>query len=216
MTQKIAIIDYGSGNIRSAAKALERAATLRGLDCDVDVVTTSERVRDADRIVLPGVGAFGDCKVGVKAVDGLMDTLKDRVLKGGVPFLGICVGMQLMADEGLEYGRHTGFGWARGTVCALSPQNTALKIPHMGWNALTLNAPDHPLLAGLEDGDHVYFVHSYAFNTDDPSLILASTDYGGPVTAMIARDNMAGTQFHPEKSQQTGLTLLGNFLEWQP
>ncbi len=216
MKETIAIIDYGSGNIRSAAKALERAAAQRSVACDIEVVTSADSVRRADRIVLPGVGAFGDCKAGVEAIDGLTDALKDRVRRDAAPFLGICVGMQLMACEGLEHGTHTGFDWVSGSVRPVVPNDSLLKIPHMGWNGLNLKGADHALLNGVDEGDHVYFVHSSALETNDPSLVIATSDYGGPVSAMIAHDNMAGTQFHPEKSQQVGLTILGNFLEWRP
>lgn len=214
--QRVLIIDYGSGNIRSAAKALERAARERGVSAEVLVDHTPEAVTDADRLVLPGVGAFADCKRGVEAVPGLMETLEDRVRRGAVPFLGICVGMQLMAREGLEYGRHAGFCWVDGVVEQLVVPDASYKIPHMGWNKLALDQPDHPIVAGIQDGDHAYFVHSYAMSLKDKANTVAHTDYGAPVTAIIQSETAVGTQFHPEKSQAVGLQLLGNFLEWTP
>jgi glutamine amidotransferase len=214
------IIDYGSGNLRSAENAFQRRAREIGHRGEIRVTGDADVVRRADRIVLPGVGAFADCKAGLLAVDGMMQVLEERVRGAGVPFLGICVGMQLMADAGLEHGRTAGFGWIAGEVAPITPapeaDGRARKVPHMGWNALTLEAPDHPMLAGLSHGDHAYFVHSYAITPSNPSDLLASVDYGGPITAMIGRDNMVGTQFHPEKSQRTGLTLIGNFLDWTP
>lgn len=215
---KIAIIDYGSGNLRSAAKAFERAARDGGLVADVMVTSDPEAVRGADRVVLPGVGAFGDCAAGLRAVPGMVDALTEAVRKEGKPFFGICVGMQLMAERGLEHGIHEGLGWIGGDVVVMTPDDPDLKIPHMGWNTLTQTRV-HPLLDGIETGDtglHAYFVHSYFFDTSASTDIVANTDYGGRVTAMIARDNMAGTQFHPEKSQALGLALIGNFLKWRP
>lgn len=214
------IIDYGSGNLRSAENAFQRRA--REIDHRGEILVTGDAdvVRRADRIVLPGVGAFADCKAGLLAVEGMMEVLEERVRGAGVPFLGICVGMQLMDDAGLEHGRTEGFGWIAGEVAPIAPapeaDGRARKVPHMGWNALSLDAPDHPMLAGLSDGDYAYFVHSYAITPRNPSDRLASVDYGGPITAMVGRDNMVGTQFHPEKSQRTGLTLIGNFLDWTP
>ncbi|MDH3701630.1 MAG: imidazole glycerol phosphate synthase subunit HisH [Alphaproteobacteria bacterium] len=206
----VAIIDYGSGNLRSAAKAFERQS-------DEPVLVTSDpaAVARADRIVLPGVGAFGDCMRSLKALDGMCDALEDAVIRRGRPFLGICVGMQLMADVGLEHGRHAGFGWIGGEVRALTPADPALKVPHMGWNELAIGRA-HPVLAGLDDGAHVYFVHSYHLVAADPAHVLATTDHGGAVTAAVARDTMIGTQFHPEKSQAAGLRLIANFLAWRP
>jgi glutamine amidotransferase len=212
----IAVIDYGSGNLRSAAKALERAGREAGLDADVRVTDSAAKVAAADRIVLPGVGAFGDCWRGLNALDGVVDALHETVIGAGRPFLGICVGMQLMATRGLEYGETPGLDWIAGDVDALRPADPALKIPHMGWNALEPVEPRHPVLAGLSADAHAYFVHSYAFLARDPAHVLATTDYGGPVTAVIGRDNLVGTQFHPEKSQSTGLRLLANFLTWTP
>jgi len=207
----VAIIDYGSGNLRSAAKAFERVAG------GVPVLVTADpaAVLAADRIVLPGVGAFGDCRRGLDALDGMVDALEEAVLRRGRPFLGICVGMQLMATAGLEHGRHPGLGWIPGEVMALQPDDPALKVPHMGWNALGLLA-DHPVLAGFDEGTHVYFVHSYHLRPERPAHVLAIADHGGPIAAVVGRDNMVGTQFHPEKSQAAGLRLLANFLAWRP
>lgn len=206
----VAIIDYGSGNLRSAAKAFERQS-----DGPVLVTGDPDAVARADRIVLPGVGAFGDCKRGLLAMDGMMDALQDAVIGRGQPFFGICVGMQLIADVGLEHGRHDGFGWIGGEVAAIAPADPALKVPHMGWNTLTLPR-QHSVTAGLADGDHVYFVHSYHLAAQDSGDVLATTDHGGTITAMVGRDNMIGTQFHPEKSQAVGLRLIANFLSWSP
>ena len=206
----VAIIDYGSGNLRSAAKAFERQS-----DEAVHVTASPELVARADRIVLPGVGAFGHCRDGLFALDGMMEALTEAVIGKGRPFLGICVGMQLMADVGLEHGRHDGFGWIGGAVRAIEPADPALKVPHLGWNALTVTQA-HPVLDGIATGDHVYFVHSYHLVAADPAQVLATTDHGGTVTAMVGRDNMVGTQFHPEKSQAVGLSLIANFLAWSP
>lgn len=216
MTQTVALIDYGSGNLRSAAKALERAALDAGLDMEIHVTADPVNVGKADRVVLPGVGAFADCRAGLDAVPGMVSALYDAVIVHRRPFLGICVGMQLMAKVGREHGDHPGLGWLDAEVSPLTPDNPSLKIPHMGWNELRLNAPDHPVLAGLGDGSHVYFVHSYAMRPADPAAVLAECDYGGPFTAIVGRDNMIGTQFHPEKSQQAGLSLIANFLRWRP
>jgi glutamine amidotransferase len=213
---KLALIDYGSGNLRSAAKAIERAAFEHAIALDLRVTSDVDAVRDADRIVLPGVGAFADCYRGLAALDGMIETLADEVLRKGKPFLGICVGMQLMASVGREHGEHKGLGWIEGAVELLRPADAALKIPHMGWNQLRLLQPAHPVLAGIKDGDHAYFVHSYQIRPADRGVILAETEYGGPVVAAVGRANMVGTQFHPEKSQATGLRLLANFLRWTP
>jgi imidazole glycerol-phosphate synthase subunit HisH len=212
---KVAIIDYGSGNLRSAAKAFERAAIEIGICARVEVTDKAEAVLDADRVVLPGVGAFSDCRRGLAAVDGLESALCEAVIIRARPFLGICVGMQLMADRGREFEAVAGLGWIAGEVVAIEPRDPALKIPHMGWNEIEPSA-SHPLLAGFEAGAHAYFVHSYHFRLADPADIIAVADYGGPLTAMIGRDNLAGTQFHPEKSQAAGLQLIGNFLRWRP
>ncbi len=212
----VAIVDYGSGNLHSAAKALERAAN--GLGADVIVTSDPEIVRNADRVVLPGVGAFADCRRGLDAVDGMVAALEEAVHGRGRPFLGICVGLQLLAERGLEHGVTAGLGWIKGEVDRISPADPALKIPHMGWNTLETRRA-HPLLAGIETGPsglHAYFVHSYQFVLADPADLVATTDYGGTITAAVAKDNVAGTQFHPEKSQTLGLALLANFLKWRP
>ena len=215
---QISIIDYGSGNLHSAAKALERAAREHGSTLAVKVTAEPEEVAKADRIVLPGVGAFADCKQGLARVPGMIEVLEEAVRKQGKPFLGICVGLQLMASRGLEHGVTPGLDWIEGEVRAITPANRALKIPHMGWNTLSM-AREHALLDGIptgEEGLHAYFVHSYHFVPEDEAALVASTDYGGPITALIAKDNMAGTQFHPEKSQKLGLAFIANFLAWKP
>jgi imidazole glycerol-phosphate synthase subunit HisH len=217
VSQTVAIIDYGSGNLRSAAKAFERAS--RETEADATVLVTSDPgiVRRADRIVLPGVGAFADCRAGLDAVTGMVEALEERVIIGGAPFLGICVGMQLMATEGREKTITKGLGWIPGAVVRIEPKGD-LKVPHMGWNTLTFLKP-HPLLAGIPDGPdglHAYFVHSYHLATDDPGMLIATAEYGQAVTAIVGRDNLFGTQFHPEKSQTLGLRLIGNFLGWTP
>ena len=212
------IVDYGSGNLRSAEKAFERAARERGVGEAIRVTADPDDVRQADRIVLPGVGAFRDCRDGLQAIAGMWEVLDEQVRDRGKPFLGICVGMQLMACRGLEHGVTEGFGWIAGDVARMEPGEPELKVPHMGWNTLEPCKP-HALLDGLPlgaDGLHAYFVHSYQLAPADPADLLALTDYGGPVTAMVARGNMAGTQFHPEKSQALGLGLIGNFLAWRP
>jgi imidazole glycerol-phosphate synthase subunit HisH len=222
----VALIDYGSGNLRSAEKALARAAREAGTGQDIVVTGDPAAVAAAERIVLPGVGAFGDCMAGLSAIPGMIAALEEAVLKRGVPFLGICVGMQLLASVGREFGDHPGLGWIEGEVTRLHPvitplpsreggDTTALKIPHMGWNELEIVRP-HRLLEGLGDHPHAYFVHSYEFHSADPADVLATTDYGGEAVAMIGRGNVAGTQFHPEKSQAVGLALLRNFLDWRP
>jgi glutamine amidotransferase len=209
----VVIVDYGSGNLRSAAKAFERAAGANGPE--ILVSDKAETVARATRIVLPGVGAFADCKRGVEALPGMRDALEDAVIGRGVPFLGICVGMQLMARAGNENGSHEGFGWIDGEVIALASAN-GLKVPHMGWNDLAVAAPGHAVLAGLDSGTHAYFVHGYHLRCDRPAEIIATVSYGEPLIAMVGRDNIIGTQFHPEKSQQAGLRLIANFLDWQP
>lgn len=211
----VVVVDYGSGNLRSAARVCERAARDRGLSLDVKISGRAEDVRAAERIVLPGQGAFGDCKRGLAAVPGMIEALGESVIAKGRPFLGICVGMQLMAERGLEHGVHQGLGWIPGDVVAMTPADSALKIPHMGWNELVDLAP-HPVLAGLAAGCHAYFVHSYIMRCAAPHHVLASCDYGGRFAAIVGRDNMIGTQFHVEKSQATGLALIGNFLAWRP
>ena len=215
----IAIIDYGSGNLRSAEKAVERCLRDRGIIRDVVVTSCPEEVQKADHIILPGVGAFADCMAGLSALDGMIDCLEQKVLHQGTPFLGICVGMQLMATEGHEHGICRGLDWIKGAVEPLTmPEDMDLKVPHMGWNQIEI-APahkDHPVLDGIRDGDHVYFVHGYQFDCDEPGQVMMRTEYGGSISAMIGRDNIVGTQFHPEKSQQVGLRLIGNFLAWRP
>ena len=215
---RVAIIDYGSGNLRSATKAFERAAREAGIAAEIDLTDKAERVASADRIVLPGVGAFADCRRGLDAVPGMVETLEEVVRGKGRPFLGICVGMQLLASRGLEYTTTQGLGWIPGDVTLIKPKDDALKIPHMGWNTLH-KQDEHPLLDGIETGPqglHAYFVHSYALAAARPQDVLALTDHGGPVTAMVAHGNVAGTQFHPEKSQKLGLKLITNFLSWAP
>ncbi|WP_417678111.1 imidazole glycerol phosphate synthase subunit HisH [Roseibium sp.] len=215
----IAIIDYGSGNLRSAAKAFERAARDHALNPDVMVTADPDHVLKADRVVLPGVGAFADCKRGLAAVDGMIDALEEAVRVQGKPFLGICVGMQLMAARGLEFETVDGLGWVEGDVVEMTPSDPSLKIPHMGWNTIDLRPGGHPVLKDVEtgaDGLHAYFVHSYHFACTREGDRLATFDYGGTFTAMVAKDNMVGTQFHPEKSQRLGLSLIANFLDWTP
>ena len=211
----VAIVDYGSGNLRSAEKAVARMLEETGGGGRALVTADPERVARADRILLPGVGAFADCRAGLFGLDGMVEALEEAVQERGRPFLGICVGMQLMAERGLEHGAHSGLGWLPGDVVALRPADPALKVPHMGWNALT-GLADHPLLAGLGEGAHVYFVHSYRFAPADAGHMLAMSDHGGRFAAMVGRDNLAGTQFHPEKSQAHGLRLIANFLDWRP
>ena len=211
----VAIVDYGSGNLRSAAKAIERAARETGADDRVLVTSNPREVADADRIVLPGVGAFADCRAGLYGVPGMVDTLQREVIERAKPFLGICVGMQLMATRGVEYGIHAGLDWIQGDVVRIDPGKDHLKIPHMGWNELGALKP-HALLEGIAQRDHAYFVHSFQLKASRPETVLALTDYGGPITAVVGRDNLAGTQFHPEKSQATGLRLIANFLRWKP
>ena len=212
----VCIVDYGSGNLRSAAKAFERAVAEAGLSMTITVTADPDQVAVADRVVLPGVGAFADCKRGLTAVDGMPDAVHRAVRERGRPFLGICVGMQLMAARGLEHGVTDGFAWLEGEVDAIKPVDTTFKIPHMGWNELKFAGTRHPVLKDLDDGTHAYFVHSYHMVCTDSADILASTDYGGPVTAAVGRDKLFGTQFHPEKSQATGLKLIKNFLRWAP
>lgn len=211
----VALIDYGSGNLRSAQKALERAAVEQGKPCEVQVTNDPSQVAGAGRIVLPGVGAFGDCMMGLSSIAGMVEALRDSVLSRQVPFLGICVGMQLLAAVGREFGEHAGLGWIEGDVARIAPSDRALKIPHMGWNALAFTRP-HPLFDSVENGSDVYFVHSFAMRPRDDSDVIATSDYGGPIVAAIARGNIAGVQFHPEKSQAAGLRILRNFLGWRP
>jgi len=211
----VALIDYGSGNLRSAEKALARAAEEHSTGHEIVVTADPALAASAERIVLPGVGAFADCMAGLKALPGMVEALREAVLGRGVPFLGICVGMQLLAEVGREFGDHPGLGWINGDVVKMTPADPALKIPHMGWNELSFPRP-HALFAGLDPGAHVYFVHSYIIRPADPGQVLATADYGGAFAAAVGRDNIVGTQFHPEKSQAAGLALLGNFLRWTP
>ena len=214
----VAIVDYSSGNLHSAAKAFERAAHEAGLDQPIMVTQDPAVVARADRIVLPGVGAFADCRRGLDAVPGMVEALEEAVRQRGRPFFGICVGMQLMAERGLEYEVKEGLGWIAGEVGRITPNDAGLKIPHMGWNTLNVTRP-HPLLAGLElgpNGRHAYFVHSYQLKPENRADLIAEADYGGAVTAVVGRDNIVGTQFHPEKSQKLGLELIANFLKWMP
>ena len=214
----VAIIDYGSGNLHSAAKAFERAARESGSPLTVKVTSSPEEVRAAERIVLPGVGAFADCKKGLVAIPGVIEALEESVRARGKPFLGICVGLQLMAERGLEHGLTPGLGWIEGEVRAISPRDPSLKIPHMGWNTLKL-AREHALFEGIPTGDaglNAYFVHSYHLVPARADALVATTDYAGPITAFVAKDNVAGSQFHPEKSQKLGLALIANFLKWTP
>jgi glutamine amidotransferase len=208
-----AVIDYGSGNLRSAAKALARAAADSGIAADIVVTADPAAVRAADRIVIPGVGAFADCRAGLLGIAGMADAL-EGARAAGRPILGICVGMQLMAERGFEHGVHAGLGWVQGDIRRLDPA-APVRVPQMGWNCLAF-APGHPLLAGIAPGAHAYFVHSYALTGAAADQLLATTDYGGPVVAAVAHGTVAGTQFHPEKSQETGLRFLANFLLWAP
>ena len=212
--QSCAVIDYGSGNLRSAAKALARAAADHALPVQVVVTADPAVVRAAGRIVIPGVGAFADCRAGLLGIPGMADAL-EAARQAGTPILGICVGMQLMAGRGFEHGVHPGLGWVAGDIRRLAVP-PGLRVPQMGWNRLHLAQPDHRLLAGITEGAHAYFVHSYALADADPAQLLASADYGGPVVAAVVHGNVAGTQFHPEKSQATGLRFLANFLQWHP
>ena len=212
----VCIVDYGSGNLRSVAKAFERALAEADLNMTVTVTADPDQVAAANHVVLPGVGAFADCKRGLSAVAGMPEAIHCAVRERGQPFLGICVGMQLMAARGWEHGLTEGFGWLEGEVLSIMPSDASLKIPHMGWNELKFSEFYHPVLKDLDDGAHAYFVHSYHMVCSDQADILAATDYGGPVTAAVGRDNLFGTQFHPEKSQANGLKLLRNFLNWTP
>lgn len=211
----IAIIDYGSGNLRSAAKAFARMAGETGLDEPVLVTSRPDEVAAAERVVLPGQGAFADCRRGLAAIPGLEEALTEAVIGRGRPFFGICVGMQLLAERGREFETVEGLGWVAGEVAAIEPDDPSLKIPHMGWNELEFRSP-HPVFDGVADGTHVYFVHSFEFRPTEGGDLIATADYGGPVVAAVGRDNLVGTQFHPEKSQAAGLRLIANFLEWRP
>ncbi len=215
---KVAVIDPGSGNLASVRRALERVAREDGIAAEIAVTTRAEDVRDADRIILPGQGAFAACRRGLDALPGMVEALTETVIGGGRPFLGICVGMQLMAERGLEHGTTAGLGWIAGEIAPMDPRDeagAALPLPQMGWNGLHREAA-HPLLDGLAEGGHAYFVHSYALADGREEELVASAEYGGRVVAMVGRDNLAGTQFHAEKSGQVGLRILANFLGWRP
>lgn len=215
---RVAIIDYGSGNLRSATKAFERAAREAGIAATIDLTADPDAVANADRIVLPGVGAYADCVAGLAAVSGMREALEDVVIEKARPFLGICVGMQLMSTRGLEKTVSHGLDWIAGDVVEMTPADPTLKIPQIGWNTIDLARP-HPLFDGIAtgaDGLHAYFVHSYHLAANDPADVLATTDYGGPITAVVQHENRAGSQFHPEKSQTLGLALIANFLRWKP
>ena len=214
MTETVALIDYGSGNLRSAEKALARVAAEAGTGHEIVVTADPRQVEAAERIVLPGVGAFADCMRGVSSIPGMIAALEDKVLKRRTPFLGICVGMQLLAEVGREHGDHKGLGWIAGDVVKITPRDASLKIPHMGWNALNVRAP-HPMSDTMNSSD-VYFVHSYCIRPSNRSHVLATTDYAGEIAAIVGRDNIIGTQFHPEKSQAVGLAFLQRFLKWRP
>lgn len=215
---RVAIIDYGSGNLRSATKAFERAAREASIEATIDLTDKPDAVATADRVVLPGVGAYADCRAGLNAVGGMNEALIEAVEKKARPFLGICVGMQLMSSRGLEKTTTKGLDWIKGDVIEMTPSDHDLKIPQIGWNTLELNSP-HPLFDGIAtgpDGLHAYFVHSYHLAAANPAEVIATTDYGGAMTAFVGRDNLAGAQFHPEKSQKLGLALISNFLRWKP
>jgi glutamine amidotransferase len=210
---KVAVVDYGSGNLASASRGLMLAAAREGLDADITVTADPDCVAAADRVVLPGQGAFADCMHGLEAVSGMRQAIASVTARGN-PFLGICVGMQLMAQRGLEHDVTAGFGWIPGDIAELPAPG--LRLPQMGWNGLDFTPGEHPLLDGLAPGDHAYFVHSYALEGGDPRHVIATTEYGGTVVAMVAAGNLAGTQFHVEKSQEVGLRILANFLRWAP
>lgn len=212
---RVAIIDYGSGNLRSATKAFERAAREAGIEAEIDLTDKAERVAAADRIVLPGVGAYADCRRGLDAVPGMVEALRDVVENRARPFLGICVGMQLMSSRGLEKTVTEGLGWIKGDVVKMTPSDPELKIPQIGWNTLDRKHP-HPLFDGIPETLHAYFVHSYHLAAENREDVVATVDYGGPMTAFVANGNKAGAQFHPEKSQTLGLALITNFLRWKP
>lgn len=223
MSDRIAIIDYGSGNLRSAAKSFEHVIAQSGASQQIMVTSDADVVSKAQRIVLPGQGAFGDCMAGLKAVDGMVEAISEAVLSKGTPFFGICVGMQLLASRGLEHGEHEGLGWIEGDVVPMIPSDPDLKIPHMGWNELSLtdSGLSHSMLQSVtksaaQQANNFYFVHSFMFDCKDQDHILAKTDYGQPITAIVGRDNMIGMQFHPEKSHESGLNLIQSFIDWNP
>ena len=223
MTDTVAIIDYGSGNLHSAAKAFEHVVKTSGLNVRVLITDRADDVLNATRIVLPGQGAFGDCMDGLTGVDGMVDALNEAVLKRATPFFGICVGMQLLATRGLEHGDHAGLGWIDGDVVPLKPSDPSLKIPHMGWNDCTFTdiGQRHSMLQGITKNasnaaPNYYFVHSFVFDCKDQDTVLAQADYGGAVTAIVGKANIIGAQFHPEKSHKEGLRLIEEFMEWRP
>lgn len=208
------LVDYDSGNLHSAQKAFQRMARETGAG-EVLVSSRPEDVARADRIILPGDGAFPSCRIALGDKGGLFEAIEEAVIQKGRPFFGICIGMQMLASRGLEYTQTQGFDWIKGEVSRITPADTQLKVPHMGWNNLIIDHA-HPVLAGLENGDHAYFVHSYHFRVTDPAQRIAHVDYAGDVTAIVGRDNIFGTQFHPEKSSDTGLRIIANFLNWKP
>ncbi len=212
--QTLALIDYGSGNLRSAEKALNEAARRRGVAASIVVTADPDIVAKADRVFLPGVGAFASCRAGLDA-SGVFEAMNEAVHQRGAPFMGICVGHQLLATEGLEFGVTPGLDWIGGQVKKLAPSDPSLTIPHMGWNAIAFSRA-HALFKGIEDGAHMYYANSFALDAADPADVVATSDHGGPFVAAVAKGNVAGVQFHPEKSQAAGLTLLANFLEWRP
>ena len=213
---RVVVVDYGSGNLRSVAKALSSAVLDFNREYEVVVSADPDVLCHSDYIVLPGVGAFGDCFAGLSAINGMMESLNDAVISNGAPFLGICVGMQLMAERSTEHGEFVGLGWISGEVMPIGQADKSQKIPHMGWNELTQNSKDHRVLASLTNGDHAYFVHSFAMRCANQKNVLATTEYGSQIAAIVGRDNLIGTQFHPEKSQATGISFLKNFLQWRP
>jgi glutamine amidotransferase len=214
--ERVALIDYGSGNLRSAEKALYEAARRAGSDAEIRTTADPDYVARADRIMLPGVGAFSACMDALEARTGLVEAMTQATIERGVPFLGVCVGMQLLASRGLEFGERKGLDWIGGEVRKLTPDDPHAKVPHMGWNTLQVSDPPHPLFAGSPDATHMYFTHSFAFFPDDASVVAATTDHAGTFAAAVARDNIAGVQFHPEKSQAAGMALIGRFLAWRP
>lgn len=218
MAERVAVVDYGAGNLRSVAKALETVARDAGRPLQVIVTASADTIRVADRIVLPGVGAFGQCAAALRALPDMEAALRERVLEGRAPFLGVCVGMQLLARRGTEHGVHQGLGWIPGEVVRLAPADPLLKVPHMAWSPVRLTLPglEHPALNGIADGGQAYFVHSFRFAPTDRANLYATTDYGGEVAAIVGRDNILGVQFHPEKSQAYGLAFLRAFLDWRP
>jgi imidazole glycerol-phosphate synthase subunit HisH len=218
LNASVVIIDYGSGNLRSAAKAFERVIADEALNLDVIVSSNPEALNEAARIVLPGQGAFADCMNGLSSIPGMIETLHDNVIKKAKPFFGICVGMQLMATRGLEHGEHKGLNWIPGDVVKIEPSDKKLKIPHMGWNEISVfqSGKNNFVLRNVENSENYYFVHSYMFKCENTQHLLATTEYGGTVPAIVGRNNIIGTQFHVEKSQQSGLKLISGFLNWKP